>query len=256
VDEVFRAINDPNRRYLLDMFAERDGQTLGELCAHLPQMTRFGVMNHLGILEGAGLVTTLKRGRSKYHYLNPVPIRQIHDRWISKYAEMKVGAIAVLKYRLENGERQLDDKPAHVYKTYIRGTAEDVWDAIVNPDKTEQYFFGTRVKSVWEVGSALEYYYPDGTLVADGQVLAIDAPKRLEHTFRALWDEDLKAEGPMREVLTLTEHEGMVELTVEMYDLDPSSKRFTDFTQGNPYIYAGLKSLVETGEPLPALGQG
>ncbi|MCI0677661.1 MAG: SRPBCC domain-containing protein [Actinobacteria bacterium] len=252
MDEVFRAINDPSRRLLLDALFERDGQTLGELCAYLPEMTRFGVMNHLAVLEEGGLVTTLKRGRAKYHYLNPVPIRQIHDRWISRYAGLQVGAIAGLKTRLENGDHKLEI-PAHVYKTYIRGAVEDVWDAIVNPDKTVQYYFGTRVQSDWEVGSPLEYFYPDGSKVADGHIVAIDPPKRLEHTFRALWDDELKAEGPMREVLSLTEHDGMVELTVEMYDLDPSSKRFSDFTQGNPYIYAGLKSLVETGSALPAL---
>lgn len=255
MDEVFRAINDPSRRLLLDKLYERDGQTLVELCAHLPEMTRFGVMSHLAVLEEAGLVTTLKSGRSKFHYLNPVPIRLIHDRWISRYAGLRVGAITGLKARLENGERQVDI-PAHVYKTYIRGTAEEVWDAIVNPDKTEKYYFGTRVQSDWEVGSEMTYAFGDGSPAADGHIIAIDPPKRLEHTFRALWDEELKAEGPMREVLTLEEHDGMVALTVELYDLDPASKSFADFTGGNPYIFAGLKSLVETGEALPDLPQG
>ena len=82
MDEVFKAINDPSRRLLLDKLYERDGQTLGELCAYLPEMTRFGVMSHLKILEEAELVTTRKQGRQKFHYLNPVPIRLIHDRWI------------------------------------------------------------------------------------------------------------------------------------------------------------------------------
>ncbi len=101
MDEVFRAINDPSRRVLLDRLFDEDGQTLGELCAHLPGMTRFGVMNHLRVLEEAGLVTTRKAGRAKHHYLNPVPIRQVHDRWISKYAEPVVGRMAGLKARLE-----------------------------------------------------------------------------------------------------------------------------------------------------------
>ena len=86
MDEVFKAIGDPHRRLLLDKLYEQDGQTLGELCAYLPEMTRYGVMNHLRILEEADLVNTLKQGRSKYHYLNPVPIKLIHDRWISRYA--------------------------------------------------------------------------------------------------------------------------------------------------------------------------
>ena len=101
VDEVFRALNDPSRRLLLDELFVEDGQTIGELCVHLPGMTRFGVMNHLRVLEEGGLITTRRRGRSKLHYLNPVPIRLVHDRWISKYTEPKVGAIADLKVRVE-----------------------------------------------------------------------------------------------------------------------------------------------------------
>jgi DNA-binding transcriptional ArsR family regulator len=85
-DEVFPALGDPNRRLLLDCLFERDGQTLGELTGHLPDMSRQGVMKHLRVLEAAGLVTAHKVGREKRHYLNPVPIRLIHDRWISKYA--------------------------------------------------------------------------------------------------------------------------------------------------------------------------
>jgi DNA-binding transcriptional ArsR family regulator len=95
-DSVFRALADIGRRSLLDALRDRDGQTLGELCDVLPDMTRFGVMKHLRVLEDAHLVAVDKRGRSKFHYLNPVPIREIHDRWISRYAEpMVVGLLAL-----------------------------------------------------------------------------------------------------------------------------------------------------------------
>ena len=87
MDEVFKALADEGRRALLDALRGRDGQTLGELCEVLPEMTRFGVMKHLRVLEEAHLVVTERSGRSKLHYLNPVPIREIHDRWISRYAE-------------------------------------------------------------------------------------------------------------------------------------------------------------------------
>jgi len=93
-DEVFKALADPSRRLLLDSLFVDDGQTLGELSARLPGMTRFGVMKHLRILAGAGLVATHKVGREKLHYLNPVPIRLMHDRWIGKYAQPWVGALA------------------------------------------------------------------------------------------------------------------------------------------------------------------
>src|SRR5205085_5565274 len=98
-DGVFRALADPSRRLLLDSLFAHDGQTLGELTARLPVMTRFGVMKHLRVLEAANLVTSRKVGREKLHYLNPVPIRLIHDRWIGKYSEPWVGALAGLKSR-------------------------------------------------------------------------------------------------------------------------------------------------------------
>ena len=96
MDPVFRALADPSRRRLLDGLRERDGQTLTELCEAIPDMTRFGVMKHLAVLEEAHLVVTERHGRSKHHYLNPIPIRQIHDRWISKYAEPFASALIEL----------------------------------------------------------------------------------------------------------------------------------------------------------------
>src|SRR5579859_6365259 len=118
-DEVFKALADPSRRLLLDSLFIEDGQTLGELSARLPDMTRFGVMKHLRILEAAGLVSTRKIGREKLHYLNPVPIRLIHDRWIGKFAEPFVGAMADLKQQLEGASME---RPRHVFHVYIRTT--------------------------------------------------------------------------------------------------------------------------------------
>ena len=99
-DLVFKALADPTRRHLLDRLFERDGRTLTELESEL-EMTRFGVMKHLRVLEDAGLVATRRQGREKLHFLNPVPIRLIHDRWIDKYAERHVSALSELKTRLE-----------------------------------------------------------------------------------------------------------------------------------------------------------
>jgi DNA-binding transcriptional ArsR family regulator len=100
MDAVFKALADPTRRDLLDELFRQDGQTLTALEVRLP-MTRFGVMKHLRVLEEAGLVTTRKRGREKLHFLNPVPIRLIHDRWVSKYAEPWAATLTGLKRRLE-----------------------------------------------------------------------------------------------------------------------------------------------------------
>lgn len=253
MDNVFKAINDPSRRLLLDALFEQDAQSLGALCAHLPEMTRYGVMNHLRVLEEAGLVTTSKQGRSKLHYLNPVPIRLIQDRWISKYAEPRVAAIADLKARVEQGGAQPMGTPDHIYKAYINGSQAAVWEAITNPDQTEQYFYGTRVASDWNVGSSMNYYHPgSGDLASDGTIIAIDAPTRLEFTFQARWDPELVTEGPVREVWSLAEVNGMTELIIELFDAPSGSKTLEDFSNGFPYIVSGLKSLVETGKGLPA----
>ncbi|HEY2479386.1 MAG TPA: metalloregulator ArsR/SmtB family transcription factor [Solirubrobacterales bacterium] len=104
IDDVFKALADPTRRRLLDELFERDGQTLSALEQRLP-MSRFGVAKHLKVLEGAGLVTTRRRGREKLHFLNPVPIREVHDRWVSKYAEPWASALTELKRDLEEDQR-------------------------------------------------------------------------------------------------------------------------------------------------------
>src|SRR5512140_3378263 len=157
-DEVFKALADPSRRLLLDRLFERDGQSLVELQAGLP-MTRFGVMKHFRVLEEAALLTTRRVGREKLHYLNPVPIRLIHDRWISRYAEPIVAQMTALKSRLEV---PMTTAPKHVYEVYIRTTPARLWQAITDPADTRRYYFGSDVRSDWEVGSKLVY-------VTDGQ---------------------------------------------------------------------------------------
>src|ERR671921_1499653 len=121
---VFRALADTSRRLLLDRLFERDGQTLGELSASLPDMTRFGVMRHLDVLEQAGLITTRRVGREKHHYLNAVPIRLIHDRWISKYAEAVAGTLSAMKDHLEG---RAMSAPYHVYPVYIKAEPGRIW---------------------------------------------------------------------------------------------------------------------------------
>ena len=126
MDDVFRALADPTRRSLLDELFKEDGQTLTALEARLP-MTRFGVMKHLRVLEEAGLVVTRRRGREKLHFLNPVPIRLIHDRWVSKYAEPWAATLTGLKRTLE------DRTMEKVFEIYIKTTPERLWEAITDP---------------------------------------------------------------------------------------------------------------------------
>ena len=249
---VFRALADPSRRELLDRLYERDGQTLGELCGWLPAMTRFGVMRHLGVLEEAALISTRKLGRQKHHYLNPVPIRLLHDRWISKYAEPVVGAMSALKGHLE-GRTMAAKAPDHVYTVYISASPERIWRAITDGVETERYYYGTRVGSDWKQGSRIVYEYPDGRVAADGEVLEIDPPRRLAMTFHARWDPEIEAAGPVRHVWEIeSDGDGASKLTVTTIGLPAGSRMAEEFGGGMIYIVSGLKTWVETGEPLVA----
>ena len=245
METVFRALSHRTRRALLDLLRQRDGQTLGELDAHLP-MTRFGTMKHLRVLEAAGLLVTRRAGREKLHYLNPVPIRLIHDRWISKYAEPWVSPLGELK-RLEKPAMQ---GPKHVYEIYVRATPERIWEAITNPELTRDYFYGTRVSSGWTKGSRLAYAYPDGKLVAEGTVLEADPPRRLVHTFSALWDEEVTPDRAHTVVWTITPMGPSCRVSVEHRDFDGETATFRSVSGGLSLILNGLKTLLETGEPL------
>src|SRR5471032_3599307 len=148
MDEVFRAMADPTRRQLLDELFREDGQTLSALEARF-DITRFGVMKHLKLLEEAGLVVTKRRGREKLHYLNPVPIRLVHDRWVSKYTEPWAAGLIGLKNELESSMEK-------VFEIYIHTTPERLWDAITDPEIRSKYQFGMRVSSDWTPGSRFE----------------------------------------------------------------------------------------------------
>lgn len=270
MEAIFRALGDPSRRVLLDRLFERDGQTLGELSARL-DMTRFGAMKHLRILEAAGLVTTRRAGREKHHYLNPVPIRLIHDRWISKFAAPWVGALGDLKRTLEedamtpttetaNGEATLAKEtsvraPHHVYEVYIRTSADKLWQAITRPEFTRDYFYGTLVESTWEPGSKIVYKYPDGTIAADGEVLEVEPNKRLVHTFNATWDESVTPDSPNRVTYTIEPMGAVCRLIVEHDEFAGETATYKSVSGGLSIILNGLKTLLETGEPLPMGGQ-
>jgi DNA-binding transcriptional ArsR family regulator len=145
MDEVFRALADPTRRGLLDELYRKDGQTLGALTDRFP-ITRFGVMKHLRVLEEAGLVVARRRGREKLHFLNPVPIRLVHDRWVSKYAEPWAATLSGLKSRLETTMEK-------VFEIYIKTTPERLWEAITDPRQRAKYSFGVETHSDWTPGS-------------------------------------------------------------------------------------------------------
>src|SRR5437764_300988 len=189
MDAVFKALADPTRRSLLDELFKHDGQTLGALEGKLP-MTRFGVMKHLKVLEEAGLVVTRRRGREKLHFLNPVPIRLVHDRWVSKYAEPWAAGLSRLKTDME------DRTMEKVFEIYIKTTPERLWEAITDSELRAKYNFGVGVQSDWTAGSSYEAIHPmSPTPILAGENLEVDPPRRLVQSFTALWGEDVKSEG-------------------------------------------------------------
>jgi uncharacterized protein YndB with AHSA1/START domain/DNA-binding transcriptional ArsR family regulator len=250
MDEVFKALSDASRRRLLDKLFKRDGQTLGELEEHLPAMTRFGVMKHLGVLEGAGLITTRKVGREKIHYLNPVPIRQVFDRWTSKYAKPFTRAMADLKRNLEGDIPMSQPSPKHVYEIYIRTTPQKLWDAITKPELTKQFFYGSLVKSDWKVGSPVIHADAEGNSLLEGVVLEADPPRRLVTTFTATHSEDLKKDRPSRVTWEIEPRGEVCKLTLVHDDFDHETATYKGVGPGWNPVLSGLKTLLETGQPL------
>ena len=245
MDDVFKALADPTRRGLLDELHRRDGQTLTELEARLP-MTRFGVMKHLKVLEEAGLVVARRRGREKLHHLNVVPIRLVHDRWVSKYAEPWAAALTGLKRTLEDGMEK-------VFEVYIKTTPERLWQAITDPELRRRYNFGMGVESAWTNGSRYEATHPKAPgPLAEGENLEVDPPRRLVQTFHALWSDDVAAAGTSRVTWEIEQVEDSCRLTV-VHDQLPEDVN-AEIYGGWPMILSGLKTLLETGESLTTPG--
>jgi uncharacterized protein YndB with AHSA1/START domain len=243
VDEVFRALADPTRRSLLDALFREDGQTLSALEARF-DITRFGVMKHLKLLEEAGLVVSRRKGREKLHFLNPVPIRLVHDRWVSKYAEPWAAALSGLKTELENPMEK-------VFEIYIKTTPERLWEAITDGEIRSKYQFGAEITSDWTPGSRFEMRAGDAAL-GEGENLEVDPPRRLVQSMVALWGEDVKSEGTSRITWDIEPVGDSCRLTVTH---DQMREGANDQLYGGwPMILSGLKTWLETGELLTTPG--
>lgn len=243
MDLVFRALADPTRRALLDELFREDGQTLTALEARF-EMSRFGVMKHLKLLEDAGLVVTRRRGREKLHHLNPVPIRLVHDRWVSKYAEPWAATLSGLKTTLEATMER-------VFEIYIRTSPERLWEAITDPETRRLYSFGAGVESDWTPGSSFTMS-AGSTLLGEGVNVEVDPPRRLVQRTTMLYDEATAAEGTTRITWDIEPVGDSCRLTVthdEMRDGAPEQ-----LYGGWPMVLSGLKTWLETGELLTTPG--
>jgi DNA-binding transcriptional ArsR family regulator/uncharacterized protein YndB with AHSA1/START domain len=261
LDRVFKALADPSRRRLLDSLNEHNGQTLSELCGEL-DMARQSVSKHLDVLEEANLVTTVRRGREKLHYLNAAPIGELAERWIGNYDRPRVRALARLKHGLEETQMQ---KPSFVYTTYIRTTPEELWQALTDPEFTEEYW-GLRLESDWNVGSTVTWVR-NGAAVEDlaQVVLEADPPHRLAytwHTFTPGWADSwgiseefraqVAAEPRSKVAFAIEAADGLVKLTVVHDGFEPGSIVLESVSEGWPMIISGLKTMLETGSPVAA----
>jgi DNA-binding transcriptional ArsR family regulator/uncharacterized protein YndB with AHSA1/START domain len=260
IDEVFKALADPSRRRLLDSLNARNGQTLRELCADM-EMARQSVSKHLGVLEAANLVTTLWRGREKLHYLNAAPINEISERWIDHYDKQRVRALADLKQALESPTVQ---KPTFVYTTYIQTTPEALWQALTDPAFTSRYWDVT-FETNWTAGSTMTWDNHGAVIADPGQVvLESDPYRRLSYTWHSFTPELGDAIGFSDEVLHALAAEprskvtfeiepagDAVKLTVVHDGFEPGSRVAESVSGGWPKVIANLKTLLETGEPLP-----
>ncbi|MFC8217033.1 ArsR/SmtB family transcription factor [Streptomyces sp. NPDC057362] len=261
MDEVFKALADGSRRRLLDSLNARNGQSLRELCAGL-DMTRQSVSKHLAVLEAAGLVTTVRRGREKLHHLNAEPINAIAERWISRYDRERVHALADLKHALE--ETAMDSN-AFVYTTHIRATPEKVWQGLTDPAFTRRYW-GLEFGTDWATGSPVVWRERGAETAHPEQVvLESDPPRRLSYTWHTFTPQWAAANGIDDETLAGLSAERRSKVAFDIEDLGGSSVKLTvvhdgfepDSTvremiqHGWPALLSSLKTLLETGEALP-----
>jgi DNA-binding transcriptional ArsR family regulator/uncharacterized protein YndB with AHSA1/START domain len=260
MDAAFRALADPSRRLLLDSLNEQNGQTLRELCSRL-EMARQSVSKHLAVLEAANLVTTVRRGREKLHYLNAAPISAISGRWINRYDQARVDALADLKHALEDATM---DKPSFVYTTYVKTTPERLWQALTDPAFTQRYW-GATFDSDWKAGSAMAWQLFSVTIADPGQVvLESDPYRRLAyswHSFTPELAESLQLTGEARERIAAEPRSKvsfdieplgeLVKLTVIHDGFEHGSTVASMVSRGWPRVLSSLKTLLETGETLP-----
>lgn len=243
MDNIFKALNDPTRRHILDILREENGLTLSDIVSKT-EMGRFGVMKHISVLEEAGLLATRKVGRFKHHYLNASQIQSVLDRWIEPFRAGPMARFSLdLKRQLE-GETSMS-KPDFVMETYIKTTAQKLWDALTQPDLIGQYYIMSAKPdtSILEMGPT-SYNTADGRPLLSGTVLSIEEPKRLEMTFEPHWGENRQAS---RVVYEIEVENDLCKLSILHYALPAAQD---GVKTGWARIISGLKTLLETGKPL------
>jgi uncharacterized protein YndB with AHSA1/START domain len=210
------------------------------------------LLKHLNLLEQAGLITTRKVGREKLHYLIAVPLRQLYDRWVSKYSEPWAIELTTVKNELER-ETKMENKPRHVYRIAIKATPEQVWQAITDPAKTSKFWFNCSIRSNWEIGTPFELWNPEGKKQAEGIILTIDPPQKLVMSWKFLSFPDVANESASRitwEIDSHAEYSGVTLVTIVHDEFEQAVNTAKILEKGLPIVLSGMKTLLETGSTL------
>jgi len=249
MDMIFKALNDSSRRALLDRLRQKDGQSLAQLEDGM-EMTRFGVMKHLRVLEDAQLVISRKQGRFKYHYLNALPLKELMDRWVAPFLQPQARALSELKLKLERDTKM--SKPDFMMQTFIRCTQDALWSALTEADQMAAYHFACNtVQGSAAVGEATAFILPDGQAMLRQITTAMDPKTRIAMTFEPLF---MGPDAPASHMVYLIEPQGEAcKLTIEHYDMAPGQE---GFAEGWARLTASLKSYLETGTGLKAAMKG
>jgi len=250
MDDVFKALSDPHRRAILDLLRKSDGRSLSDLEKYFPEMTRFGVMKHLKVLEDALLIVTKRQGRFKYHYLNPMPIQDIAERWISPFAKPWTQAINTLKHQIER-TNTMTTKPKHIYVSVIKTTPEKLWQALTDGKITPAYYYGGAFEGKIEKGANYVYHAPGGEgCFVRGTIEDIILHKKLVTTFKGEWMPDMENDAPSRVTWEIEQQGECCRLTLTHDHFEGETTTYQNTGNGWPGILSGLKTFLETGEPL------
>lgn len=256
---LIQALDSEHRRSLLDALRTRDGQSVGELSAGLPQLSRHAVMKHVRILEESGAVTTAKVGRSRLVFINAAAIVTLATRWLDDYSMLTGMALVGLRDHLEGDPRRKTMNEAStrtiVTSIVIGATPERVWKALTDPEETDKWFFGTTVRSTWEVGSEISWVDADGAPQISGRITACEPGQYLCHSFSAVWSPETAKDAASRYEWQLESlGEGLTRLTVTHSGIPAGTSTAEQVEGGASLVVSALKTFVETGDSLPGMG--
>ncbi|MFV2113873.1 ArsR/SmtB family transcription factor [Micromonospora sp. LOL_025] len=249
-DAVIAAIADASRRAILDSLRRRDGQTVSELGTQLPRLGRHAVLKHLAVLEHSQLITTVKVGRHRHCYLNPVPLVELAGRWLDDYGVGWGLALSRLRDHLDSQGAPVPNAPRHVHRIVIAAPAERVWRALTDPQESAVWYYGTGVTSTWATGAPYTYRFPDGRIAIEGIIEQVDPPRRLVMTFAARWSGAVAADPPSRVTWDIATEGGLSTVTVTHEEVAVDSATAAHVVTGWPFLLSNVKTFVETGEPM------